>query len=117
MKTSYDLTTVKGFKSAIVEVRDTSIVGSMFLPQLWLLEKSFGLAEKLIDAVSPAQAVKKQSQAASDLIKAGKENGVKKMTITMEEQAGVNFESPIEDAKISFSVGSKGKTTVNVEYS
>tara|TARA_R110001599_G_scaffold82293_15_gene221601 strand:+ start:1665 stop:1784 length:120 start_codon:yes stop_codon:yes gene_type:complete len=39
------------------------------------------------------------------------------MIITMDEQAGVHFESPIEGAKIAFLLGSKGKTTLEVEYS
>lgn len=117
MRTSYDLTTVDGFKIAISHIRATPIVGSIFSEQLWLLEKTLGLAEKLIDVFSPAQAVEKQAQAVSDLIKAGKQNGVKKMTITMDEQAGIHIESPIEGAKLNFLVGSKGKTKVEVEYS
>lgn len=117
MKHSYDLTTLVGLKSVAADVRNNPITGRMLGPQLWLLEKGLGLLEKSIEIVSPAKAVKEQAQAAADLIKVGKENGVKKMTITMDEQAGVHFDSPTEGAKISFSVGSKGKTTLTVEYS
>lgn len=117
MKSEYDLTTIAGLKTAAAYARRNPIANSMFGNYLWLAEKGFGVLEKAIDAVSPGKAVKEQAKAASDLIKAGKENGVKKMKITMDEQAGVHFESPIEGAKIAFSVGSKGKTTLEVEYS
>ncbi|MFG0764965.1 hypothetical protein [Aeromonas rivipollensis] len=116
MKKAYDLTNLEGLRKAAKDARNGSVIGGMFGPQLWLLEKGFGLLERAIDTVSPAKAVKAQAQAAADLIKAGKENGVKKMTITMDEQAGIHFDAPIEGAKISFSAGSKGKTTLNVEY-
>lgn len=116
MNNSYDLTTLEGLKSAIEDVQKSPIAKHIFSPYLWLAEKAIGLAEKAVDTVTPGAAVEKQAQAAADLIKAGKENGVKKMTITMEEQAGIHFDAPIEGVKISASAGSKGKTTISVEY-
>ena len=116
MKSEYDLTTIAGLRTAAADARRNPIANAVFGHYLWLAEKGLGLLEKTVDAVSPAKAVKEQAKAAADLIKAGKENGVKKMKITMDEQAGVHFESPIEGAKVAFSVGSKGKTTLEVEY-
>lgn len=117
MKNEYDLTTIEGLKTAAADGRRNPVVNAMFGGQLWFAEKAFGVLEKTIDFISPGKAVKEQARAAEDLIKAGKENGVKKMKITMDEQAGVHFDAPIEGAKVSFSAGSKGTTTVEVEYS
>lgn len=117
MKNDYDLTTVAGLKKAAADARRNPIANAIFGNPLWLAEIGFGLLEKAVEAASPAKAVKEQAKAAAELIKAGKENGVKKMKITIDEQAGVHFESPIEGVKVAFSVGSKGKTTLEVEYS
>lgn len=109
MTDSYDLTTADGWNSAVTYLRGIPVIGTIYAPYFWL-------AEKIITAISPAQAVEKQAQAASDLIKAGKENGVKKMKITMDEKAGAHFNVPIEGINISVSLGSQGKTTIEVEY-
>lgn len=109
MANTYDLTTTDGWKEAVSYLRDTPIIGTMYAPYFWL-------ADKIIDLVAPGKAVEKQSKAASDLIKAGKENGVKKMKITMDEQAGAHLDIPVEGVKVSASLGSKGKTTIEVEY-
>lgn len=109
MKNDYDLTTLDGWKSATSYLRRVPIFGTAYAPHLWL-------ADKIVDAIGPAKAVEKQAKAASDLIKAGKENGVKKMKIVMDEQAGAHLNVPIEGVSISASMGSKGKTTIEVEY-
>lgn len=109
MKDSYDLTTADGWKKAISDLRDIPLIGYMYAPHFWL-------AEKIIDAVSPGDRAEKQGKAASDLIKTGKENGVKKMKIIMDEQAGMHLDIPLEGVKVSAGLGSKGKTTIEVEY-
>jgi len=106
---TYDLTTTDGCKAAISYLRDIPVIGTINAPYFWV-------ADKILDLVSPAKAVNKQAKAASDLIKAGKENGVKKMKITMDEQAGAHLDIPVEGVKISAGIGSKGKTTIEVEY-
>ena len=108
MTQSYDLTTQSGWKSAVAYLRDNPAFAGLGLVG-WL-------AGTIIDSVSPGKGIERQSKAASDLIRAGKENGVKKMTITMDEQAGVHLGVPIEGVNISASIGSKGKTTIQVEY-
>ena len=50
------------------------------------------------------------------MIKAGKENGVKKMKVTMDEKAGAHLDVPIEGIKVSASLGTQGKTVIEVEY-
>ncbi|MNL27540.1 hypothetical protein D3C87_1491370 [compost metagenome] len=109
MADTYDLTTTEGLKAAVSYLREIPVVGTLYAPYLWV-------ADKIIDVVSPGKAVEKQSKAASDLIKAGKENGVKKMKIIMDEQAGAHLDVPVEGVKISAGIGSKGKTTIEVEY-
>ena len=50
------------------------------------------------------------------IYKAGKENGVKKMKVTMDEKAGAHLDVPIEGIKVSASLGTQGKTVIEVEY-
>lgn len=116
MKGEYDLTTVAGLRAAVVDVQRNPIIKTMFGNSLWLVDKGLGILEKTVDAVSPGQAVEKQAKAANDLIKAGKESGVKKMKITMDEQAGAHLDIPVEGVKVNAGIGSKGKTTIEVEY-
>jgi hypothetical protein len=80
-----------------------------FNPLLWTVGK-------ILDATAPASGAAKQSEAAVEIIKAGKENGVDKMTIVMDEQAGAQFSAPIEGVNISAGVGSKGKIKIEVTY-
>lgn len=109
MADTYDLTTTDGWKAAVSYLRDIPVIGTLYAPYFWA-------ADKIIDAVSPGKGIEKQSKAASDLIKAGKENGVKKMKITMSEQAGAHLDIPVEGVNLSAGIGSKGKITIEVEY-
>lgn len=109
MAETYDLTTQDGWKKAVDYLKEVPVLGAMYAPHLWL-------ADKIIDVVSPGKAVEKQAKAAADLIKAGKENGAKKMTIIMEEKAGFHFSVPLEGLNLTSSLGSQGKTTIQVEY-
>jgi len=116
MKGEYDLSTVAGLRTAVADARRNPIAKIMFGNSLWLADKGLGILEKVVTSVSPGAAVEKQAKAATDLIAAGKENGVKKMKITMDEQAGAHLNIPVEGVKVSASIGSKGKTTIEVEY-
>lgn len=58
----------------------------------------------------------KQAQSASDIIKAGQEAGVKKMNITLSQEAGLNFKAPIEGVNIAAKAGNNGTITIEVEY-
>ena len=110
MESSYDLTSVDGVRSAISRLKGNGIINTIYGPQLWLLDKVLGIfdSNKLCET---------QRKMAEELIKSGRENGVDKMTITMEQQAGVNFEVPIEGVKIKAMAGNKGKMVIQVEYS
>ncbi len=106
---SYDLTTTDGWKNAVAYLRAVPVLGTLWAGNFYVLDK-------ILDAVSPGNAVEKQAKAASDLIKAGKENGVKKMKVTMDEKAGAHLDVPIEGIKVSASLGTQGKTVIEVEY-
>jgi hypothetical protein len=109
MANTYDLTTKEGLKAAVSYLRNIPVIGTLYAPYFWA-------ADKIIEAISPGKGIERQSKAASDLIKAGKENGVKKMKITMDEQAGAHLDIPLEGVKVSGGIGSKGKITIEVEY-
>ncbi|WP_373775384.1 hypothetical protein [Porphyromonas loveana] len=98
----YDLTNKEGYKIA---TQDLLLVTN---PILYL-------GKKLIEQVfSPS--IEKQKQAAEDLIKQGKSNGVKEMEIIMEDRKGFHLDVPIEDVNIKMGAGMDGKVTVKVTY-
>jgi hypothetical protein len=110
MSNIFDLTTEEGLINTSRYLTTCSYLGPALYPALFILAK-------LVSILRPAEAVEEQAQAAIDLIKVGKENGVKKMTITLSEQAGVNLDlSSLDGVKMSMNIGTKGKTTVDVEY-
>jgi len=105
MTKRFDLTTREGIKDAIDGIQEK--IG--FVPVLWAVGK-------LVDSTSPASAVSKQAEAASEIIREGQRSGVDSMTIVMDEKAGAHFRAPIEGVEISASLGSKGKVTIDVKY-
>ena len=109
MTHSYDLTTTDGWKNAVAYLRDVPVLGTLWAHHFYVLDKIF-------EAVGPGNAVEKLAKAASDLIRAGKENGVKKMKVTMDEKAGAHLDVPTEGVKLSASLGTQGKTIIEVEY-
>ena len=117
MDSKYDLTTVQGLNAAMksnpmLTLSLMSMTG--FNPIMFnLIGKGVARVMDLFDSKVLCEA---QTQAASELIKAGKENGVKKMKITLDQEAGLNFEAPIKGVNIRTMAGSKGKMTIEVEY-
>ena len=74
-------------------------------------------AYKLIRrALSTGEASKEQAEAAAEIIKAGRDAGVKRMTVEIDNRAGVDIGSDIEGIPVRCMVGSKGKVRVEVEY-
>ena len=109
MKSNHDLTTRDGFRSAIKDLREIPVLGQIYAPFFWI-------ADKVFDFLEPGKAVEKQSKVAVDLIKAGKEQGAKRMKITMDERAGLHLDVPIEGVKVNVGAGSKGKVSIDIEY-
>ena len=58
----------------------------------------------------------------SEIIKAGKEQGVEELNIDCDKNLGIDFDAPIpiggvpEGVKITFKAGSQSKTRINVKY-
>jgi hypothetical protein len=71
---------------------------------------------KIMDSTTASPSAEKQAEAAADIIRSGKESGVGKMTIVMDESVGASFKAPIEGVDVSASVGSEGKITIDVTY-
>ena len=57
-----------------------------------------------------------QKQAAIDLIKAGRENDVSSIEITLDQMAGLDLGSDVEGIPIKVKVGKSGHMTIRVEY-
>lgn len=105
MSEIYDLTSRQGMKDAL------ALISSVTGPNVVL-----GTFSMLLNLFTPTNAVSKQAEAAVGIIKAGKESGVDKMTLVMEEQEGAHFSAPIEGVNISAGIGRKGKITIEVTY-
>ena len=128
---NFDLTTKKGVKDAdswVGSLGSTAIEVSALSTVLTTLGAAaatgvaplaflaYGAYKVGKFALSSDDANVKQAKAAEALIKVGKKNGVKKMKITLDQEAGLNFEAPIKGVNIRAMAGSKGKITMEVEY-
>ena len=108
----FDLTTSRGRRKAADYYRQGSFGAWVSNP----LATLFFAAEQMIQANAESTSIDEQRQAAVDIIRQGQDSGVKKMKVTLVQEAGANFSVPIEGVKISAMVGSKGKMTLEVEY-
>jgi hypothetical protein len=57
-----------------------------------------------------------QREAAVAIIKAGKENGVSKIRVTLNQKAGIDIGGSLEGYSLKFDVGSDDSMTIEVEY-
>lgn len=106
---NYDLTTKQGIKK-VINVLDR--VGLNF-PEVYLI---IFVLEGINSIMSPTDVIDKQKETACQLIKAGKKNNVDKMTITLDQLAGIDFGSDIEGIPIKCKIGKGGKMTIDVLY-
>jgi hypothetical protein len=103
---NFDLTTTTGRKE-VVDAFDK--FGWAIAPQIWLLKKA-------LDFFSVSETIKEQQEVAINLIKAGKENGVDEMRITMDQKAGIDLQSKIEGIPLKIKIGKEGHCIVEVKY-
>lgn len=104
----FDLTTQKGIESVKQFVSDNP---------LFVLNPAIGLGKYVIDKIfDSSKTYEAEREAAAELIKKGKEQGVEEMEITMHNVRGGKFNIPVEDAKIDVSVGTDEKLHVKVKY-
>lgn len=83
----------------------------MTFPIPWFTKKAFDWAAR-----SDTGTIAAQKQAAIDLIKAGKENGVDSMRITLDQTAAIEFGSGIGCIPIKCKIGKSGHMTIEVHY-
>lgn len=95
----YDLTTKDGFKNA------ASIIAEP--PIFWLFRIIF-------ERAVPSH--EEQRKTAEELIKAGKENGVDEMEITISKGVEGKINVPMDDVKIDVGASIGDKVTVKVKY-
>jgi hypothetical protein len=118
---SYDLTTPKGMAEAVANFAKENPAKAVIaiLNPLGFLGLEFG--EKIFKSVlepfeHPEKMIDAQRQAAVDLIKAGKEHGASKISVTLDQKAGIDIGSELKDFPLKFSVGSDCKMKIDVEY-
>jgi hypothetical protein len=129
---SFDLTTIEGAKAATLFcTEDMKIVfvnalaykshssrirnaPSLILsPLLRLVRGVFGLVDKHL---SPEVGVEKQVAAVRDLIEAGRMNGVRSMTINVDQGVESNLALPIPGTQIDLGAGSRGSIQLKIVY-
>ncbi len=119
---SYDLTTPRGLADAAANyVKENpakkAAMAFMDLPfglGMALGEKIAKLAFALFE--NPEKMIEAQRKTAVDLIKAGKEHGASKVSVTLDQKAGIDIGSELNGFPMKFSVGTNGQITIEVEY-
>lgn len=119
---NFDLTTKQGIKKACSWTGSSgtalaaysSLASGIVLPPFM----GFSILDLLKKLFSSDEANEKQAQAAKDLIQAGKENGVKKMKIKVDNEVGVKVKAntPADLADVEGHAGSNGTMELEVEY-
>jgi hypothetical protein len=107
---NFDLTTQEGRNAAL---KTFDKCGRAIAPQWWIAKK---VASKVYDFFASTDVIEAQQKAAVELIKAGKQNNVDKMNITLDQKAGVDLSATIEGVPVKCMVGKNGKMTIQVSY-
>jgi len=100
---TYDLTTPSGFRLASESLKR---YGWILSPAGWLIWKIF----------THEVTTEKQAETAINLIKAGREQGVKRMKIRVSHQAGLDVGADVEGIPVRAKVGNSGEMELEVEY-
>ncbi len=101
MEHNYDLTTKKGFEQA----------KSLLKSHGWIISPLGWAIYKLL---SPENTIEAQSKLASDIIKAGKENGAKKIKIA--NKAGFELGTNIEGLPLKINIINDNFMELEIEY-
>ena len=110
MRELYDLTTLRGRKAARGAL--TRLGQLMDSRVAWLVSPAGKLAYELARRGSNQG----QGEVARELIRAGKAQGLRKMTIRMSESAGLDVGVPIEGVPFRAKIGVDGTMEIEVEY-
>ena len=102
----FDLTTDDGRKLAW---QSFDRWGWIYSPTAWLVKKA-------VDFISTAEKAQEQRKTAIELIKAGRENGLEEMRVTVDQNAGIDIEAKLKGIPIKTKIGNSGKITIEVKY-
>lgn len=116
---SFDLTTDEGARNANSDLIHLGWILpiALVLPPIGLVAVVIAGATSLAGAANTTELLDKQKQTAIELIRAGKENGVKRMTIVLDETVGLEFGTSFEGIPIKCKIGMSGTATIEVRYS
>lgn len=114
MDTNFDLTSKDGLKKAAEFVERHKIWRLPFLPHYYLLK---GL-KSLFGSNSPFSAppTEQQIEAVKDLIKTGKERGVKTMKFRVDKRVGFSIGSEVNGIPIHTTLGTDQTMLLEVEF-
>ncbi|MBO3461196.1 hypothetical protein G7B40_037695 [Aetokthonos hydrillicola Thurmond2011] len=110
MNKNFDLTTKEGRQNAVEQFDRWGMLIPGFAP-FWLMRQAFKAFSQ-----SGVDTLKAQKEAAIELIKAGKENDVDEMTITVDQVVGLDLGSDIEGIPIKCKIGKSGHMIIEVKY-
>lgn len=124
--TTYDLTSAEGMANAVKEYANQNpgkaagMLGLIAAVNPLLLVGAFA-GKALAAPVSalfkhPEKMIEAQRKTAIDIIKSGKENGAKKVKVTLDQKAGVDIGAELHGIPLKFAVGSDSNMTIEVEY-
>jgi len=108
MNLNFDLTTPEGRKNAI-DAFDN--YGWIVWWPAWLIRQAYRVMTE--SAIASTEA---QKNAAVDLIRAGRDHGVHKMTIKLERTAGIDLGSEVDGIPIKLKIGDSGTVEIAVQY-
>src|SRR5258708_19695421 len=103
----HDLTTTEG-RARVVRVLE----GLMQSPAAWIVSPLGKLAYEL----SKRGSNKEQVAAAVALIRAGKEQGLRRLRIRLDERAGVDIGAAVEGVPIKTTIVAEGTIRIEAEY-
>jgi hypothetical protein len=113
-KISYDLTTSEGIKNVSISAAKHYAIYALAGPIGLLAKFAYDAGSKLLKPTE--NVVSAQAKAAVDIIKAGAENNVSEIDITMSQEAGAHFGADFEGHPIKFTLGKSGTVKMTVKY-
>ncbi len=118
MEKKYDLTTQDGIKSALEDIGAKDLLLSLLL---WPIGPYVLAGKKILDRnwaeISSAEStIDQQRKAAVEIIKQGKESGASCIKVTLDQKAGIDFQSDINGIPVKAMIGKTGTMTLEVEY-
>lgn len=113
-KVSYDLTTSEGIKNATTATAKNAAILALTGPIGFLAKLAYDVGSKVFE--STEDVVSAQTKAATDIIRAGAENGVSEVSITLSQEAGASFGSSFDGHPIKAKLGKSGSVRMTVKY-